>query len=140
MDYLCVWKEIMPKKTMQAIKARVFKDARGIVLFPAPAALARRLKAGNLKDFHIATLKPGAVRGNHVHPHHDEYLLCVGGGGVVVVHRHGRAVTLRPRDATVKIPKGVPHAVVNRGAEDLIVACFYGPSPRRLTRTPAEVI
>lgn len=140
MDCLWVWKEIMPKKTMQAIKARLFKDARGIVLFPATAVMARRLKAGNPMDFHIATLKPGAVRGNHVHPHHDEYLICVGEGGVVVTRHNGRKKTLRPRNATVKIPKGVPHAVVNRGAADLTVACFYGPSPRRLTRTREEVI
>lgn len=139
MHSLCVWKEIMPKKTIRAIKARVFKDARGIVVFPA-AAMARRLKAGNLKDFHIATLKPGAVRGNHVHPHHDEYLICIGSGGAVVIRHNGRNKTLRPRNATVNIPKGVPHAVINRGTGDLTVACFYGPSPRRLTRTREEVI
>lgn len=130
----------MPKKTIQITKARAFKDERGAVVFPAPAALARRLKAGDLKYFHIATLKPGAVRGNHIHPHHDEYLICFGGGAVVVIRQNGRKKTLRPRNATVKIPKGAPHAVVNRGAADLTVACFYGPSPRRLTRTREEVI
>ncbi len=140
MHTLWVWKEIMPKKSMQIIKARVFKDARGMVLFPMAAALASRLKAGNLKDFHIATLKPGAVRGNHVHPHHDEYLICIGDGAAVVVRHGGRDRTLRPRNAAVKIPKGAPHAMVNRGAGDITVACFYGPSPRRLTRTPEEVI
>lgn len=122
------------------MKARAFSDERGIVVFPAAAALARQLKAGNLGDFHIATLKPGAVRGNHVHPHHDEYLVFIGGGGAVTICHNDWKKTLRPRNATVKIPKGAPHAVVNRGETDLTVACFYGPSPRRLTRTRVEVI
>ena len=122
------------------MKARAYRDARGIVLFPAAAAMARRLKAGNLKDFHIATLKPGAVRGNHVHPHHDEYLICAGGGAAVAVRLGGRVKTFRPSNATIKIPKGIPHAVMNRGAADIVVACFYGPSTRRLTRAREEVI
>ncbi len=140
MHTLCVWKEIMPKKKINTIQARVFKDDRGMVVFPASATLGLRLKAGNLKDFHIATLKPGAVRGNHAHPHHDEYLICIGDGAAVVVRQDGRNRTLRPRNAAVKIPKGMPHAVANRGRSDITVACFYGPSPRRLTRRREEIL
>ncbi len=126
----------MPKKTTKTVKARVFEDERGAVLFPAfSAATLRRLKAGNLKEFHIATLKPGAVRGNHVHPHHEEYLICVGGDGEVLLRRKsGPIAVLRLRNETIKVPRGVAHAIVNRGADDLVVACFYGPSPKKLTR------
>ncbi len=31
-----------------------------------------------LLNFHLAELKPGAIRGNHFHPNHTEYLLLFG--------------------------------------------------------------
>jgi oxalate decarboxylase/phosphoglucose isomerase-like protein (cupin superfamily) len=114
------------------METRAIEDARGLLLFPLEhPRLIRALKAGNPRLLHIATLKPGAVRGNHRHPSHEEYILIVGAGGRLVTRQGGKIRSRKTGNAVVKIPRNVPHAVVNRGKRDIFAVCFYGGPARR---------
>jgi quercetin dioxygenase-like cupin family protein len=93
-------------------------DDRGDA-FPVPREALRFL--GDVREAHLVTIRPQKVRGNHVHPHHDECLVITfedcwrvawklqgedgteirdfDGSGAVVVH----------------VPAGTAHAVQNMG-------------------------
>jgi oxalate decarboxylase/phosphoglucose isomerase-like protein (cupin superfamily) len=120
---------------------RVVEDDRGIVVFPLESReVLRAMKNGNLRHFHVATVKPGAVRGNHRHPCHVEYLLFIGRGGGIVLGQKGKITSMKVENAMVRVPKNVAHAVVNRGRGEISVICFYGgPAKRKLERIREEI-
>lgn len=130
----------MAKAVLKREKARVFTDERGDVVFPAPSArLARLLAKGDLREFHAATLTPGAVRGNHCHPDHGEFVSVVGGAAEVVLRVGGRKKRVLLRNASLLIPRGAPHAIVNPGPVAVTVVCFCTPSKKRVERVRAAV-
>ncbi len=118
--------------TLKKDAVRVIEDGRGVILFPfGTQGVMRTVKGGNLRHFHVATIKPGAVRGNHRHPHHDEYLLFVGKGGRVVLGGNGGTKSIKVDNAMVRVPKNVAHAVINPGRKEISVICFYGGPAKR---------
>lgn len=123
------------------IKIRTLKDARGRILFPFENKAAKSaLLDGSAKNIHVATLKPGAVRGNHRHPDHDEFILCVGEGGTFVVRQDGKKRKTKIGDSLIRIKRNLPHAIVNNGKNDIVLFCFYSAGSRKtLTRIPEKV-
>ena len=89
-------------------------DERGWGLRPLDAL---PLDVDDVGDLHVVSLRPGAVRGNHVHERGTEWLL-VCGGPVVAAWREERGPVGRleiPGEAPclLEIPAGTPHAVKN---------------------------
>lgn len=132
----------MKSTGLTSYKIKIFKDKRGITVFPiGSSALSAVLRKGKVEDLHIVTLKPGAVRGNHLHPEHDEYILCIGKGLKLSVIENGKREEIGADATLIKIGRGKPHAIVNSGAEKAFVLCFYGPhSGSKLEKIPIEVV
>lgn len=110
-----------------AIDVRTAPDAgdpRGLAFTVSPQALAA---IGGVADVHLMTVRPGSVRGNHLHARKREVL--------VVLHRddwelhwEDSAGVRRCRvfagsgGVTLTVQPSVPHAIRNTGTADLIVA------------------
>lgn len=74
-----------------------------------------------LEEMHVVSLRPGAVRGNHVHDEGTEWLLICGGPAVAAWRAPGQESVGRmevPGDTPVllEFPAGTEHAVRNDGA------------------------
>lgn len=112
---------------MQGLKIERLKrhqDPRGVVFEPLTAAMLRR---GTLANVHVATMRPGAVRGNHRHLAATEYVCFSGPIKLVVQDRKGRQELLQFGEsecARVKIGPGIAHAFVNTGPADTFIVCF----------------
>ncbi|MBI5178454.1 MAG: cupin domain-containing protein [Nitrospinae bacterium] len=120
---------------------RTVEDPRGTLVFPLEQARhLRAFRAGDARLFHIATLKPGAVRGNHRHPTHVEYILIIGKGGRLVTKERGKIKRMATNGSIVKVPRNVPHAVVNRGKGEVVILCWYGgPARKKIERIREEI-
>lgn len=107
-------------------------DERGWVVDPIVPPFPEE----HLGQAHIASLEPGSVRGNHVHPGKAEYVFVWGGATELVWKGDdGRVVRERvgPDELVVfEIPAGVAHAVVNVGDERAYLLAYYlGDAGRR---------
>ena len=104
-------------------KVRVIEDGLGGELYePVPSD---DLLAGKVKNIHVVTVAPGEARGNHYHPEQTESL-CMGPGMALFTIEDGELKRYRFHDAQrviVKIPPGVPHAIVNEGDRIEYVVC-----------------
>jgi dTDP-4-dehydrorhamnose 3,5-epimerase-like enzyme len=82
-----------------------------------------------LGQVHVASLEPGAVRGNHMHPDVTEYVFTWGGPVDVVWQPEGGELAreeVRSGDLSVfEIPPGVRHAVMNVGEERVYLIAYY---------------
>jgi oxalate decarboxylase/phosphoglucose isomerase-like protein (cupin superfamily) len=104
------------------------RDERGWVVNP----LAVPDPGDALGHVHVASLAPGAVRGNHVHPDSAEYVLVWGGRAELAWESAdgGLAVDKVGQDQLVvyEIPPGVAHAVTNTGDTEIyLMAYYFGP-------------
>jgi dTDP-4-dehydrorhamnose 3,5-epimerase-like enzyme len=102
----------------------VQSDSRGQVFEPLSDGMAR---AGRWPNFHVATVQPGAVRGNHRHPEGTELIVMFGSDARFVYEEQGtrRELTLNRTSAlAVHIPPGVAHAIQNTGDGVLVLLCF----------------
>jgi oxalate decarboxylase/phosphoglucose isomerase-like protein (cupin superfamily) len=119
---------------------RAWKDARGWVLNPLPLAALEGVPLGNL---HVASMQPGAVRGNHAHGTAAEWLLFCGGPAVLLSGEEGKPGTeeilVRGEEPELfEIPAGLPHAIVNRSDREIFLVVFYGP--KDLDTRPAKIL
>jgi dTDP-4-dehydrorhamnose 3,5-epimerase-like enzyme len=84
--------------------------------------------SGRVKNLHAITIEPGAVRGNHVHPHRTESMCVVGGN----IRAHFKAPTgetdtyeVDPDSSVIfRIKPGVAHALENIGTSLSSVICW----------------
>jgi oxalate decarboxylase/phosphoglucose isomerase-like protein (cupin superfamily) len=105
-------------------------DPRGWSLDPIRAA---GLNGGALAGFHLVSLKPGSVRGNHFHTHAREWILVFGGEGRLLL-REGESA--EPQElglggeepAFFEIPPGVEHAIQNTSRSEMYLLAFYDRS------------
>ncbi len=100
-------------------------DERGWVInpiVPAPPGTT-------LGHVHVASLEPGAVRGNHLHPGSSEYMAVWGGRADVIYEREGegpvREQVSEDELAVFEIPAGVAHAVANTGDTTIYLIAYY---------------
>lgn len=100
-------------------------DERGAAVFPFENLPGQAQRA---KKLHMATIRPGHIRGNHLHPLHDEYIVALGPDVEFSLRGpDGREETVStgPEPFFMKINRGVAHAVVNRGVADCFLTCWY---------------
>ncbi|HEX7539851.1 MAG TPA: hypothetical protein VF358_06080 [Syntrophales bacterium] len=109
------------------IVEKTWKDARGWVLNPLPLAGLESKPLGNL---HVASMQPGAVRGNHAHGSAVEWLLFCGGpaalrGGTAGDPDAEEIIISGGEPELFEIPAGLPHAIVNRSDQEIFLVVFY---------------
>ena len=109
------------------IGEKTWKDARGWVLNPLPLAGLESKPLGNL---HVASMQPGAVRGNHAHGSAAEWLLFCGGPAALLGGTAGdpdaeEIIISGGEPALFEIPAGLPHAIVNRSDREIFLVVFY---------------
>lgn len=116
------------------------EDDRGWVVDPI-AKIDPDLPLGHL---HLASLAPGAIRGNHLHPVSSEYILVWGGSAELAWEEGGRVAREEvSRDELVvfEIPAGIAHAVTNTGSETVyLVAYYFGASDKEWPDTERKTI
>jgi oxalate decarboxylase/phosphoglucose isomerase-like protein (cupin superfamily) len=111
----------MAKIRSVAIGDKAWKDARGWVLNPLPLAGLEGKTLGNL---HVASMQPGAVRGNHAHAGAAEWLLFCGGPAALITGAEEILVG-GGEPELFEIPAGLPHAIVNRADREIFLVVFY---------------
>ncbi|MDD5557503.1 MAG: hypothetical protein PHN82_09690 [bacterium] len=107
--------------TIERIEAR--RDDRGVVFAPVPADILAR---GAVADIHVATMRPGAVRGNHAHPGRTESISFAGPMRIVVRDAAGAREQYdfgAGEFVRVTIAPGIAHAVVNTGTAETFIIC-----------------
>jgi quercetin dioxygenase-like cupin family protein len=101
--------------------APIYNDERGKV-WNFPGFLVEGL--------HVATVEPGAVRGNHAHDR-DEILCVIGGSGVCEVCATDEVSGMTKRIVVAgdmkayRIKAGIKHLVRNLGSKSFYLVCFY---------------
>lgn len=114
----------MPVRIVEGAGAG-WADARGWGLRPHEA-LGRG--AADARECHVVSLRPGAARGNHLHPVGTEWMLLMGGPVEVAWREPGesrvRSERFDGRPVLVEIPPGTAHAVrsLAREGESFLVA------------------
>ncbi len=116
------------------IGEKAWSDARGWVLNPLSLAGLEGKPLGNL---HVASMQPGAVRGNHAHGGAAEWLLFCGGPAVLIAGEEEFPVSGEGPEL-FEIPAGLPHAIVNRSGREIFLVVFY--AEEELRTTPAKVL
>jgi dTDP-4-dehydrorhamnose 3,5-epimerase-like enzyme len=117
------------------ISGEIHEDPRGFVFFPWQEG--GQDSQDSLRTFHLISIAPGQVRGNHLHPGHREYLYTFHGAGVLLWADSAGAVQerlLTGRRTLVRIPPGLAHALRNPGPEILYLLAWR----ERLAGSPAE--
>lgn len=82
---------------------------------------------GRLEDFHVMTIRPGCVRGNHYHAVRREVLLVLFEDAWSVLWADDPSAAVQRREfvgrgvVVIEVRPGVPHAIRNDGAVDLRV-------------------
>ena len=112
----------MPNVKKHVLEKR--SDERGWVIDP----LVRSREGEPLGHAHLASLEPGAIRGNHVHSGAAEYVLVWGGTAEIAWEDDGRVTreTVSGEELVVfEIPPGVAHAVTNVGATTAYLIAYY---------------
>ena len=106
--------------------APIYNDERGKV-WDFPGFLVEGL--------HVVSMRPGAVRGNHVHDR-DEILCVVGGSGICEllatdeVSGMTKRVVVADDMRAYRIKAGIKHLVTNMGSEPFYLVCFYEASSK----------
>lgn len=103
-------------------------DERGWVVDP----IVTPSGGGPLGHAHLASLEPGAIRGNHVHSGAAEFVLVWGGKVEIAWEEDGRVAREVVGDdplVVFEIPAGVAHAVTNVGDTTAYLIAYYFGSP-----------
>jgi dTDP-4-dehydrorhamnose 3,5-epimerase-like enzyme len=113
-------------------------DGRGLSFTLPPAALE---VLGNVADLHLASTRPGAVRGNHYHLSKREIILVLPGASWSLHWDEGEGLPAQHRNfgggtaVLVQVSPGCSHAVRNEDTEMLwLLTCSSE------TYDPAKVV
>ena len=120
-------------------------DQRGLS-FSVPAAYLEFI--GAPRDIHVASIRPGRVRGNHYHVERKELILVVAGDkwSLHFDTGEGTAVSVRTfaggTAVAIAMPPHCAHALRNEGLESLwLFAATDGPyDPARPDAFPRRVV
>ncbi len=116
------------------VSTEIREDRRGLVFFPLQGRTCNIEEC--CRTFHLVTINPGEVRGNHHHPAHVEWLYLFPGEGVVLWREEGggcQEQRVSGHKTLIYIPPGVPHAVRNSGPRVLYLLAW-----REAAGQPAE--
>ena len=115
---------------------KIRRDERGLAYFPFREAAATPEGPTILESFHLVSILPGQVRGNHQHPHKREWLYVFNGeGNFVWQDDQGQKHQQRLADdrTMVIIPPGMPHALSNEGSQVLYLLAWRVPERPEVT-------
>lgn len=84
---------------------------------------------GKIKDIHIVSMRPGAIRGNHYHAYKTEHIFVMGSVCRVVVMDNNtkereEEIIEHNKKALLVIPPHVTHAIENIGNETSYLLCY----------------
>jgi len=87
------------------------------------------ISAGRIKDIHIVSMRPGAIRGNHYHAYKTEHIFVMGSTCRVVVMDNNtkereEEIIEHNKKALLVIPPHVTHAIENIGNEMSYLLCY----------------
>jgi UDP-2-acetamido-2,6-beta-L-arabino-hexul-4-ose reductase len=87
------------------------------------------ISAGKIKDIHMVSMRPGAIRGNHYHAYKTEHIFVMGSTcRVVVMDNNTKAreekIIEQNKKALLVIPPHVTHAIENVGNEMSYLLCY----------------
>ena len=104
------------------MKIKDFSDERGFSF---------ALEGLPLEHFHILSLNPGRIRGNHVHDY-GEVICILGGEGkakVCLEHKgQKKEFIIEKKFEILEIPPGTRHSIQNIGQNLFYLVCFRSPS------------
>jgi len=109
-------------ETLQITELKNYGDARGLS-FTAPSEALSFV--GRMSDVHTASIKPGAVRGNHYHLRRREAIVVLPGAKWSLHWDEGEGAPTEHRKfdgssaVIVLVSPGQSHAVRNDGERDL---------------------
>ena len=98
----------------------VYKDSRGSV---------KSFGQFLVKDLHIASMRPGAGRGNHSHLQ-VEVISVIDGKGICEIEvsdessGETKIIIVEDNQETYKINAGIKHTVRNKGNRKIYLVCF----------------
>jgi quercetin dioxygenase-like cupin family protein len=107
------------------LSGKIKEDPRGFAFFPWQEGVEDPRDL--LRTFHLISIAPGQVRGNHLHPGYREYLLTFQGTGVLTWEEAPGKVRERRLSGNrtlVRIPPGIAHALGNPGPEILYLLAW----------------
>ena len=108
----------------------IWEDSRAFSFYPLKG---RTEDPGRLPDaFHLVSIAPGQVRGNHLHPGRQEWLYPFHGTGMFMWEP--TPGNLQEREVSghrllIRIPPGVAHALRNPGPEPLYLLAWHKGEP-----------
>jgi len=110
---------------------KIYCDERGWVTNPLEVV---SLSRESLYCLHIASIKPGSIRGNHYHTNAIEWLLVCGGPAIVVWRSNDKSICNFfvdvDKPAMFEIPPQMEHAVLNTSEKDIYVLSFSNSEDR----------
>lgn len=106
----------------------IFEDPRGLSFYP----FKKRVNRPDIliQHFHLVSIEPGQVRGNHAHPGHLEWLYPFHGEGDFIWETpEGVKQTRRLAQGRlfIRIAPGVAHAMRNPGPEVIYLLAWREP-------------
>jgi quercetin dioxygenase-like cupin family protein len=107
------------------LHGEIHNDVRGMSFFPWQGRV--QALGDILNTFHLVSIRPGHIRGNHLHPGHAEWLYPFHGDGILIweVAPDQFQDRLISGDSTlIHIPPGIAHAVKNPGPEMLYLLAW----------------
>jgi quercetin dioxygenase-like cupin family protein len=111
------------------LTGEILTDPRGISFFP----FKDRVRQPELltRNFHLVSIEPGQVRGNHAHPGQVEWLYPFHGHGEFLWQEPGGAKQerrLAGGRVLIRITPGVAHAMRNPGPEVIYLLAWREPA------------
>jgi len=122
------------------LRDEIKRDARGMSFFPWQGRLHEIRDL--LKTFHLISIQPGYIRGNHLHPGHAEWLYPFHGDSLLLWEAAPGQVQekLISGDQTlIHVPPGIPHALKNPGPEILYLLAWREEAEGAETAEPETV-
>ena len=114
----------MPKNI--ALNSSIFEDERGWAIRVFEEV---RHKSGKLGNFHVVSMRPGKIRGNHYHIDAREWLLVFGGQAHLWWREAGeelitKTIVDETKPMMFEIPPNIEHAVLNTSDHDIYLLAF----------------
>jgi len=106
------------------LKNKIHEDNRGWVANLAEYATKQGYRIENI---HIASIKPGEIRGNHLHKKQKEWILVFGGKGIFSWKEQEKIKEQEIESGSqflFEVEPGCPHAMKNIDNKDIYLCAF----------------
>lgn len=119
------------------IENKIWIDDRGWV---SDLLSAIGISIKSISDFHIVSIKPGKIRGNHFHKNATEWILFLGGKAILLWRRAGEELVNKIEVAgnsptLYKIARNIEHSVINYDQCDIYLIAISDNKNRGTVRS-----